>query len=145
MEKIWQIVNLKRMMRRWRALILRSSDTSSHPTRLGYAVVYVGSDRWRCEIPARYLNLPVIAGLLEKAEEEFGGAQPSGGLLLPCEPLFFRWVLQLLGRDESQFRGLGLEAFSRLYAYLASAGDYSTSMATKRHSQSLPTLQAAMV
>ncbi|KAL0903349.1 hypothetical protein M5K25_027722 [Dendrobium thyrsiflorum] len=145
MEKIWQIVNLKRMMRRWRALIRRSSDASSHPTRQGYAAVYVGSDRRRFEIPARYLNLPVIAGLLEKAEEEFGGAQPSGGLSLPCEPLFFRWVLQLLGRDESPFRELGLEAFSSLYAHLASTGECSTSMAAMRRLQSFPVLQTARV
>ncbi|KAI0511022.1 hypothetical protein KFK09_011640 [Dendrobium nobile] len=141
MERIWQIVNLKCMMRRWRALILRSSEASRHRTRQGYAAVYVGSNRQRFEIPARYLNLPVIAGLLEKAEEEFGGAQPSGGLSLPCEPLFFLWVLQLLSRDESRFRSLELEAYSRLYVHLSSAGDYSISMAAMRCSQSFRVLQ----
>ncbi|KAH0462640.1 hypothetical protein IEQ34_010215 [Dendrobium chrysotoxum] len=145
MEKIWQIVNQKHMMRQWRALILRTSDASSHPTRQGYVAVYVEFDRRRFEILARYINLQVIAGFLEKAEEQFGGAQPSGGLSLLCEPLFFTWVLQLLGRDESRIRGLELEAFYRLYAHLASARQCSTSMATIRLFQSFPVLQTTRV
>ncbi|KAH0461634.1 hypothetical protein IEQ34_009209 [Dendrobium chrysotoxum] len=91
-------------MRWWHALILRSSDDSNYPTQQGYAVVYVWSDWQRFEIMARYLDLPVIIGLLKKVEEEFGKAQPSSGLSLPCEPLFFWWVLQLLDQDESILR-----------------------------------------
>ncbi|PKU72296.1 Auxin-induced protein 6B [Dendrobium catenatum] len=84
----------------------------------GYAGVYVGFERRRFEMPARYFNLPVIAGLLEKAEEDFGGQQPAGGLLLPCEPVFFQWILDRLAGDDRRFFRLGLPAFRKLFADL---------------------------
>ncbi|KAG0470683.1 hypothetical protein HPP92_016779 [Vanilla planifolia] len=149
MNRIWQIVKLKRTIRRWRDLIRRRAAAASaegvRPTRAGYAAVYVGSERRRFEIPAKYLNLPVIAELLDKAEEEFGGAQPSGGLSLPCEPAFFRWMLGVLARDESRFRNKGVGELALLFAELAFAVDCSSSAAAVGHKQSSPLLQRTRV
>ncbi|KAK8918440.1 hypothetical protein KSP39_PZI021049 [Platanthera zijinensis] len=146
MKKIWQIVRLKRLILLCRFLIRRRPLAGS-PAPVGYAALYVGYEqRRRFEIPARYLNLPVIAGLLEKAEEEFGGAQPPGGLSLPCDPVFFRWILDLLSGDEPRFRRLSLEDFSCLFDDIGGVGgDFSASASAVRRSDSCsPLLQAAV-
>lgn len=131
-EKIRQIVQLKRVMKRWRDLSLRGGGEgrrstpservsgSNRPVRAGFMAVYVGSERRRFVIPTRFLNLPVFASLLERAEEEYG-FQPAGGLELPCDPAFFQWVVDALDRDEDRFKGLGLDAFLRLFADRASS------------------------
>ncbi|OAY68046.1 Indole-3-acetic acid-induced protein ARG7 [Ananas comosus] len=113
-------------MRRWRALAQRGrgrgrgrepepEPESNRPVRAGFMAVYVGQDRTRFVIPARLMNLPVFASLLELAEEEYG-FQPVGGLVLPCEPGFFRRVLDALDRDLDRFKELGLGGFVSLFA-----------------------------
>ncbi|KAM1721025.1 hypothetical protein ACFX12_022611 [Malus domestica] len=117
-EKIRQIVRLKQLVMRWKLTSLRrrsvlsnnDSDGSNRRIPSGFLAVYVGSERIRFVIPARFVNLPVFVGLLNKAEEEFG-FQCNGGLVLPCEVVFFKEILMLLERDESRFGRLGLEEF----------------------------------
>ncbi|XP_059637041.1 protein SMALL AUXIN UP-REGULATED RNA 51-like [Cornus florida] len=122
-NKIIQIVRLKRVVQRWKNVTLNhrailppsdsdsSSDTrSTRPTPPGSLAVYVGAERCRFVIPTRFLKLPVFVSLLDKAEEEFG-YQSDGGLVLPCEVGFFREVLKLLEKDEHRFGRLGLDDF----------------------------------
>ncbi|KAK9269252.1 hypothetical protein L1049_001022 [Liquidambar formosana] len=116
-EKIRQIVRLKQVMQRWKNMSLRTrSDADSGSSRRippGFLAVYVGVERKRFVIPTRFLNLPILVDLLNKAEEEFG-FQSNGGLVLPCEVGFFRQVLTFLERDESRFGGLGLDEFLKM-------------------------------
>ncbi|CAL9167008.1 unnamed protein product [Musa hybrid cultivar] len=129
-EKIRQIVQLKQVMRRWRALSLRrhggeankaeGEAGSGRPVRSGFLAVYVGPERRRFVIPTRFLNLPVFAALLQRAEEEYG-FPPAGGLAIPCDPAFFRWVLDALDRDEPRLGSLSLEDFYTLFADLGAA------------------------
>ncbi|URE34480.1 Auxin responsive protein [Musa troglodytarum] len=106
-------------MRRWRALSLRRHGGEASQAE-GFLAVYVGPDRRRFVIPTRFLNLPVFAALLQRAEEEYG-FPPAGGLALPCDPAFFRWVLDALDRDEPRLGSLSLEDFYTLFADLGAA------------------------
>ncbi|KAK3022334.1 hypothetical protein RJ639_047039 [Escallonia herrerae] len=133
-NKITQIVRLKQVMQRWRSTSLRcrplhlshssddSDDGSEHgPNRprtpSGSLAVYADADaeRRRFVIPTRFLNLPVLVDLLDKAEEEFG-YQSNGGLVLPCEAEFFAEILKLLVRDEQKFGGFGLDEFCSMFS-----------------------------
>ncbi|XP_009341743.2 auxin-responsive protein SAUR50-like [Pyrus x bretschneideri] len=119
-EKIRQIVRLKQLVMRWKFMSLRRSVVSYDnsialpPLGLnrripsGFLAVYVGPERIRFVIPARFVNLPVFVGLLKKAEEELG-FQSNGGLVLPCEVVFFKEMLRFLEKDESRFGRLGLD------------------------------------
>lgn len=86
---------------------------SSRRTPSGFFAVYVGGDRLRFVIPTRFLNLPIFAALLNKAEEEFG-LRTSGGLVLPCEVGFFKQVLKYLEKDEAKYGGMGLDEFAKM-------------------------------
>ncbi|KAG6493840.1 auxin-responsive protein SAUR23-like [Zingiber officinale] len=114
-ERVRQIAQLKQVMRRWRVLSLRRRLVEDPPP--GFLAVYVGDDRRRFVIPARFLNLPVFAALLQRAEEEYGfPGSAAGGLALPCDPAFFGCVLDALHLDEARFRNLPLDAFLVLFA-----------------------------
>ncbi|KAK4414895.1 Indole-3-acetic acid-induced protein ARG7 [Sesamum alatum] len=125
---ITQIVRLKQVVQRWktksltrRSVLSHSSSSSSSDsdeaagckrarTPSGSLAVYVGPDRVRFVIPTRFLNLPVFVALLHEAEEEFG-FQTTGGLVLPCEPGFFREILRFLEEDEEKFGRVELDEF----------------------------------
>lgn len=112
-DKIRQIVQLKLMMRRWRDLSLGHHRRPALPcpdtprrAPPGFCPVYVGPARRRFVIPTRYLNLPVFAALLGKAEEEFGYQGP-GALALPCDPDAFAALLRALDKGvEGRLLGL---------------------------------------
>ncbi|PRQ20037.1 putative small auxin-up RNA [Rosa chinensis] len=127
-EKIRQIVRLKQIMMRWKLASLRlrlrpalsydddsdsSSGSSTRRTPSGFLAVYVGPERRRFVIPARFVNLPVFVGLLEKAAEEFG-FETTGGLFLPCEVAFFKDILKFLEKDERKFGKLALDEFLKM-------------------------------
>lgn len=125
-EMIRHIVRLKQIMMRWKLTSLRprpaisyndsDSGSSSCPSRRtpsGFLAVYVGPERRRFVIPARFINLPVFVGLLEKAAEEFG-FETTGGLVLPCEVAFFKDVMIFLERDERKFGKLPLDEFLKM-------------------------------
>ncbi|MED6157611.1 hypothetical protein PIB30_024928 [Stylosanthes scabra] len=130
-DKIRQIVRLKQLMMRWRAISHRrhrhdddsidSKPCVSSPRRApsGFVFVYVGPERKRFVIPARFLNLPVFAGLLQETEEVFG-LRCSGGLVLPCEVAFFSNIVKHLQKDEHKYGKLSLEDFVNIVSELAS-------------------------
>ncbi|KAK9048788.1 hypothetical protein SSX86_032245 [Deinandra increscens subsp. villosa] len=114
-NKISQIVRLKQVVQRWRRRIPSG----------GSLAVYVGAERRRFVIPTRFLNLPVFISLLNKAEEEFG-FQISGGLVIPCDVVFFKKLLSVLERDERGFGALDLDDFAERFSDLA-VDEYSSS------------------
>ncbi|RYR19761.1 hypothetical protein Ahy_B03g064650 isoform B [Arachis hypogaea] len=121
-DRIRQIVRLKQLMMRWRAIShRRHHHHASSPRRApsGFVFVYVGQERKRFVIPARFLNLPVFAGLLKETEEVFG-LRCSGGLLLPCEVAFFSNIVKHLEKDEHKYGKLSLEDFVNMVSDLAS-------------------------
>lgn len=141
--EIRQIVLLKQLMKRWRrSLSLRRSlsRSDSGSVRAGFLAVYVGPERRRFVIPTRFMNLPVFASLLEKAEEEFG-FQPVGGLSLPCDAAFFTWVIDALERDEERFKGVGLDGFSKIFSDLEIEDSISVESSVPPHDSFSPLLQ----
>ncbi|WOL19777.1 hypothetical protein Cni_G28579 [Canna indica] len=147
-ERIRQIVQLKQVMRRWKALSLRriggghpDASACGRPAPPGFLAVYVGADRTRFVIPTRFINLPVFAALLQRAEEEYG-FPPAGGIALPCDPTFFCFVLDALGRDESRFRSVGHDAFLALFADLGAAASPCRDSASYSFSPLLPKTRA---
>ncbi|ESW32224.1 hypothetical protein PHAVU_002G303700 [Phaseolus vulgaris] len=115
-DKIRQIVRLKHLMSRWKQMSLRrraddGSSTSRPPS--GFTFVYVGPERTRFAIPARFLNLAVFEGLLKQTEEQFG-LRGNGGLVLPCQVPFFSNVVKFLHKDEHKYGKLSLQDFLNL-------------------------------
>ncbi|KAL9153804.1 hypothetical protein ABFS82_10G072500 [Erythranthe guttata] len=138
---ITQIVRLRHVVQRWKTKSLTrlpdgryssSSDSEAPPpptstrrrTPSGSLAVYVGPNRVRFVIPTRFLNLPVFVALLNQAEEEFG-FQTAGGLVLPCEPGFFRQVVRFLEEDEERFRWMGLDEFLNVVSEAAGSECYN--------------------
>ncbi|PWA82806.1 small auxin-up RNA [Artemisia annua] len=93
-------------MNRWR----RRCTTSCG----GTLAVYIGPDHTRFIIPTRFLNLPVFITLLNKAEEEYG-YQRNGGLVIPCDVIFFKKVVKVLERNEEGFKMFDLEDFVKMF------------------------------
>nr|GEV80441.1 auxin-responsive protein SAUR71-like [Tanacetum cinerariifolium] len=91
-------------MNRWR----RRCSTS------GTLAVYIGSDHTRFIIPTRFLNLPVFITLLNKAEEEYG-YQRNGGLVIPCDVIFFKKVVKVLEKNEEGFKMFDLDDFVKMF------------------------------
>ena len=157
-NKITQIVRLKQVMQRWKTLSLhrRTSDGdipstlgSSRRVPSGSLGVYVGTERRRFVIPTRFLNLPIFVDLLNKAEEEFG-FQSNGGLVFPCEVVFFKNLLKSLERDEHKYGDLSLNEFIRMIGIDGGAGgagaDYSCKDSSiNPHLSFSPLLQKARV
>nr|XP_043626143.1 auxin-responsive protein SAUR21-like [Erigeron canadensis] len=110
-NKISQIVRLKQVVQRWRRRIATA----------GSLAVYVGTERRRFIIPTRFLNLPVFVSLLNKAEEEFG-FQSSGGLVLPCDVVFFTNLLDVLEKNERQFSDFDFDDFMAMFSDLDATG-----------------------
>ena len=133
--KINQIVRLKQVMKKWKAMSMKlrhgpspdatDTDTDSEidtdrgastpRTPSGFLAVYVASERERFLVPTRYVNLPVFVTLLKRAEEEHG-FKFSGGIVVPCEVGFFRKVLEFLEKDEKKFGSLELDEFVKMFS-----------------------------
>ncbi|KAJ4716698.1 Auxin-responsive protein [Melia azedarach] len=76
------ILNPKQILKRQQHVVSRNQ--SNVPK--GHVAVYVGaSERKRYVVPISYLNHPLFADLLNRAEEEFGFNHPMGGLTIPCK------------------------------------------------------------
>ena len=108
-----QIVCLKQVVQRWHSRIPSVESL----------VVYVGEELSRFVIPTHFLNLLMFVSLLNKVEEEFG-FQTTGGLVLPCDVVFFKELLNVLEREKSGFGALDLDDFSEMFSDLA-ADSYS--------------------
>ncbi|PIA58808.1 hypothetical protein AQUCO_00500624v1 [Aquilegia coerulea] len=118
-KKIRQIVQFKQVMKRWKTMgigrksnnqqqsISDSSDSeidstgsgSNRRIPSGSLAVYVGPQRCRFVIPT----------------QEYG-FQSSGGLVLPCEVIFFKGVLKFLHRDEQRFGKMKLDDFFNMFS-----------------------------
>ncbi|KAI4352718.1 hypothetical protein L6164_006940 [Bauhinia variegata] len=132
-DKIRQIVRLKQFVMRWKHNTLKQrsllsysnsdcAESKSNANRRappGFLAVYVGLERKRFVIPARFLNLPIFVGLLKKAEEEFG-FQCDGGLVLPCEVAFFTLMVKYLEKNENRFGNFSLEEFVKMVSDVGS-------------------------
>nr|KYP67540.1 Auxin-induced protein X10A [Cajanus cajan] len=96
-------------MARWKHMSLRQTERPP----AGSIFVYVGPERTRFAIPARFLNLPVFEALLQQSEEEFGlrGQGDHGGLLLPCQVPLFSLLLKHLHKDHHKYGNFPLQAF----------------------------------
>ncbi|CAL0313301.1 unnamed protein product [Lupinus luteus] len=118
-NKILQIVRLKQLMTRWKQHTLRHhNDTVSSPLPpSGFLFIYVGPERTRFVIPARFINLPIFASLLKQSEEEFGFIS-NGGLVLPCQVGFFNHIVNYLYKDENKFGKFSVLDFQNLISDL---------------------------
>ncbi|KAI3803203.1 hypothetical protein L1987_31352 [Smallanthus sonchifolius] len=105
---ISQIFSLKQLVQQWRHRL---------PSAGSFAV-YVGAEHRRFVIPTRFLNLRVFVSLLNKAEEEFG-FQTTGGLVLPCDVVLFKKLLNALEKDERGFGALDFDDFTEMFSDLA--------------------------
>ena len=77
------IQNAKQILKRHNNHALKSAD---QVVPRGHIAVYVGEmERKRFVVPISYLNHPLFADLLNRAEEEFGFNHPMGGLTIPCK------------------------------------------------------------
>ncbi|GAY60977.1 hypothetical protein WN944_029294 [Citrus x changshan-huyou] len=77
------IHNAKQILKRHNNHALKSAD---QVVPRGHIAVYVGEmERKRFVVPISYLNHPLFADLLNRAEEEFGFNHPMGGLTIPCK------------------------------------------------------------
>ncbi|XP_004503541.2 protein SMALL AUXIN UP-REGULATED RNA 51-like [Cicer arietinum] len=131
-DKIRQIVRLKKLMTRWKLMSLRrgrgflfcepeQTEPCTFPKRpppSGFLFVYVGPERQRFAMPARFINFPVFASLLDVTEEEFG-LRGNGGLVLPCHVDFFTEIVKRLHKNEHKYRKLSLEAFVKMFSDVA--------------------------
>ncbi|KAI5056972.1 hypothetical protein GOP47_0028790, partial [Adiantum capillus-veneris] len=70
---------------------------------VGFLAIYVGRERRRFEIRTEHINHPLLRGLLERTEEEFGLNQ-RGGLAIPaCEVVLFEHLLWMVENTENLF------------------------------------------
>ncbi|URE33897.1 Auxin responsive protein [Musa troglodytarum] len=114
MLSIREIVQLKQVIRHWRERLSgHGGEEATVPA--GCVPLYVGPEGKRFEVPARFLKLPVFVELLKRAEEEYGFEQ-AGGLAIPCDSDFFRWVADALRRDQASFGQLGFDELHALFA-----------------------------
>lgn len=66
----------------------------------GYLAIYVGRERRRFVIRTEHINHPLLRGLLERTEEEFGLNQ-QGGLAIPaCEVVLFEHMLWMVENQD---------------------------------------------
>ncbi|KAJ7966017.1 SAUR-like auxin-responsive family protein [Quillaja saponaria] len=119
-NKIRDIVRLQQIIKKWRKLANKSSNTSSSNSKSikflkrtlslsdntiregsssavpkGYLAVCVGDELKRFIIPTEYLSHHAFQILLQEAEEEFG-FQQSGVLRIPCEVPVFETILKVV-------------------------------------------------
>ncbi|KMZ68332.1 SAUR-like auxin-responsive protein family [Zostera marina] len=102
-SKLWsirQIVQLRQMLKRWRAIAREhSSSSSSLPSDVpsGHLAVCVGleyeSNTTRYVVPTSYLNHPMFLKLLTRREEVCGFTSIQGPLHIPCRFSFFQEII----------------------------------------------------
>lgn len=134
-NKIFEIVRLQQILKKWRKLastskssgsmssiknsnngnnskgkLLRRTLSLSEKSDIvpkGYLAVCVGKELKRFVIPTKYLSHQAFIVLLRIAEEEFG-FQQAGVLQIPCEVSVFENILKVV--EKKEFRLLGEDA-----------------------------------
>ncbi|XP_057788575.1 auxin-induced protein 15A-like [Salvia miltiorrhiza] len=97
-NKIRDIVRIRQMLRSWR----RKASTPASSRRLppdvpaGHVAISVGASCRRFIVRATYLNHPIFQRLLSQVEEEYGFANYSGPLAIPCDETLFEEILRFV-------------------------------------------------
>lgn len=91
------------MLRSWRNKAKSQSASHRLPPDVpaGYVAICVGSRLRRFIVRASYLNHPIFRQLLSQAEEEYGFANYSGPLAIPCDESLFEEILRFVSRGDS--------------------------------------------
>ncbi|KAL5740232.1 hypothetical protein ACOSP7_029107 [Xanthoceras sorbifolium] len=79
----------------------RQLDSAAKPIRArkGHVLIYVGEEAKRCEVPVKYLKLPLMKELIKKSME--GELDPSlDFLILACTPERFDFFLKLVKKKK---------------------------------------------
>lgn len=102
-NKIRHIVRIRQMLRSWRNKAKSQSASHRLPPDVpaGYVAICVGSRLRRFIVRASYLNHPIFRQLLSQAEEEYGFANYSGPLAIPCDESLFEEILRFVSRGDS--------------------------------------------
>ncbi|KAG6699404.1 hypothetical protein I3842_08G066100 [Carya illinoinensis] len=111
-SKIYHIVRLCQMLRRWRNKARMSANRIPSDVPAGHVPVCVGTSCKRFVVPATYLNHPVFKKLLVQAEEEYGFAN-QGPLAIPCDESLFEEVLRFISGPDKSARLVNLQDFQR--------------------------------
>lgn len=93
-----------------------SDDCAPYDVPEGYLVMYVGEERRRFVIKAKYLSHPVFKALLNKSAEEFG-YEHKGGLEIACDVNFFEHLLWLIESNNPSLSSMEFEELVGTYAY----------------------------
>ncbi|GAB2219516.1 hypothetical protein Droror1_Dr00007152 [Drosera rotundifolia] len=99
----WEkLVGLRRKRISWPRVASMKNDTcsTSSTASKGHFVLYSVDGR-RFEIPLTYLRNPIVAELLQAAEEEFG-LVINGPITLPCDGVLMESVMSRVGRSMSE-------------------------------------------
>ncbi|KAI5056977.1 hypothetical protein GOP47_0028795 [Adiantum capillus-veneris] len=84
---------------------VNGGSTDAHHDQLppmGFLAIYVGHERRRYEIRTDHINHPLLRGLLERTDEEFGLNQ-RGGLAIPaCEVVLFEHLLWMVENQDME-------------------------------------------
>lgn len=91
-----------------------SDDSAPDDVPEGYLVVYVGEERRRFVIKAKYLSHPVFKALLNKSAEEYG-YEHKGGLEIACGVVFFEHLLYLIETNDSSLSSLEIDELVGYY------------------------------
>ena len=84
------LAHAKQMLQRSLSVRIRNMMFGTKNVPKGHIAVYVGEgSKRRLVIPISFLNHPLFADLLNRAEEEFGFNHPMGGLTFPCSDEYF--------------------------------------------------------
>lgn len=92
-----------------------SDDSAPDDVPEGYLVVYVGEERRRFVIKAKYLSHHVFKALLNKSAEEYG-YEHKGGLEIACEVGFFEHLLYLLETNDPSLSSMEIDELVGYYA-----------------------------
>jgi SAUR family protein len=91
-----------------------SDDSAPDDVPEGYFVAYVGEERRRFVIKAKYLSHPVFKALLNKSAEEYG-YEHKGGLEIACGVVFFEHLLYLIETNDPSLSSMEIEELVGYY------------------------------
>lgn len=105
-SSIRRIVRIRQMLLSWRKKATSPSASHRLPPDVpaGHVAVCVGPSYRRFIVRATYLNHPIFRRLLSQAEEEYGFANYSGPLTIPCDESLFEEILRFVSRGQPGFQ-----------------------------------------
>ncbi|XP_047943712.1 indole-3-acetic acid-induced protein ARG7-like [Salvia hispanica] len=107
-NKIRHIVRIRQMLRSWKKKATSPSPAPVHrlppDVPAGHLAISVGASCRRFVVRATHLNHPIFQRLLSQAEEEYGFANYSGPLVIPCDETLFEEILRFVSRGDSDWK-----------------------------------------